>query len=89
MSTIVFFCAFLEVLYVCLNIKLLKMSCNFCNVYVIVFVSFKPPGYVVWPNYIGIYWKLIPDSIESNRAQILFSRSMQSGDTEPKLKYYL
>ena len=38
--------------------------------------------------YVGIYCQLIPDWIESTRAQI-FSRQTQSGDTEPNSKYSL
>ena len=37
---------------------------------------------------VGIYCQLIPDCIESTRAQI-FSRQIQSGDTEPNSKYSL
>ena len=40
-------------------------------------------------NIVGIYWKLITNLIESNRAQILFYRPMQSKDKQKKSKYYL
>ena len=38
---------------------------------------------------VGIYCQLIPDLIESTQAQILFSRQIHNGDTEPNSKYYL
>ena len=39
--------------------------------------------------FVGIYCQLIPNLIESTRAQILFSHQIQNRDTEPKSKYCL
>ena len=39
--------------------------------------------------YVGIYRPLIPDWIKSTWAQILSSRQIQNGDTEPSPRYYL